>query len=139
MVCNNIQDQHIVSDPSIVCHPEYYFSLKRRSPDDWQQQMMMKTTPINLQSLDHRSDRLNSTISYTRPLPLMDNYNLYYIDTDSVWTSTGIFTSIINTISISTATSAKKTELEPDCLMTDGALNDVSTKALVDPWQTWFP
>ena len=72
--------QFIISDPSTVFHTEYYSSLKGTSLADWQQQL--RTTPAQSHTPDHRSDGLDSTTNYIRPLLLITDYNSFYIDPD---------------------------------------------------------
>ena len=126
--------QYIISDPSTVFYIEYYSSLKKTSSADWQQQM--RNTPTQFCTSDHRSDRLTSTTDYIRSLPLIPDYNPYYIDPDygidPYWDA-----QIYNQHELQFYANFNKpqTEIEPDCPMTDRALNHTLTIALVDPWQ----
>ena len=72
--------QYIISDPSTVYYTEHYSSLNENSSADWQQQV--KHTPSNFQNLDLQSEGQHCNFTTIRPIPLIDNYNPYYLDPD---------------------------------------------------------
>ena len=125
--------QYIISDPSNVFYIEYY-SLKGTSSADWQQQM--RITPTQFCTSDHRSDRHDSTTDNIRPIPSIPDYNPYYIDPDygidPYWDA-----QIYNQHELHFYANFNKqqAEIEPDCPVADGALNNILTTALVDQWQ----
>ena len=99
----------------------------------------MKSTPTNLRDLDQRSDRQQHSTTTIRPLPLplIDNYNPYYLDPnfgfDPYWDI-----QIYNQHHLHFYNNYHKpiAEIEPDSYETDRNLNLALTKALVDPWQS---
>ena len=105
------------------------------SSADWQQQM--RTSPTQFHTSDHRSDGLDSTTDYIRPLPSIPDCNPYYIDPDygidRYWDIQLYNKHELQFYSKSTKPDA---DIKPDCLATDRALNDVLTKAPVDACQT---
>ena len=127
--------QYIVSGPSIIYYTEYYSSLKEKSSADWQQQV--KHTPTQLIDLDHQSDRQQYNIAAIRPLPLIDNYNPYYLDPDlgfdPYW---DIQTYNQHHLHYYNNFRKPLAERELDSHETDRNLNTALTKSLVDPWQS---
>ena len=127
--------QYIISDPSTVFYTEYYSTLRGISSADWQQQM--RATPTQFSTSDLRSNGLDSTIYYIRPLPEILDYNPYYPDpdygTDPYWDDR-----LYNQRHLYFYSNFNKSplEIEPDCLAMDEVLNGTLTNASVDPWQT---
>ena len=123
-----------MSDTPTGFYTEHYSYLKNSSSADWQQQV--KNTPTNLRDLDHRSDRQQHNTTTIRLLPLIDNYNPYYLDPnfgfDPYWDiqiynqDLHFYNSFYKPIA----------EIVPDSNETDRNLNLALTKALVDPWQS---
>ena len=120
------------SDPSTVFYIEYYSLLNEFSSADWQQQM--RTSPTQYHTPDHRSDGLDLTINYTRPLPVIPDYNPYYTDPDygfdPCWDIQLYDQNALLFYSIFTKPTA---DIEPYCYASDAALNPILSKALVDP------
>ena len=127
--------QYIISDSSTIYYAEYYSSLKENSSTDWQQQV--KNTPTKLHDLDYQSDRQQYNTTTIRPLPLMDNYNPYYLDPDfgfdPYW---DIQTYNQHHLHFYNNFHKNFTEIEPYSFETDKNLTVGLTKALVDPWQS---
>ena len=127
--------QYIISDPPTVFYTEHYSFLKNSSLADWQQQV--KNTPTNLRDLDHRSDRQQHNTTIIGPLPLIDNYNPYYLDPDFVFDPYwDIQTYNQHHLHFYNKFHEPPTDIEPDSYETDRNLNLALTKALVDPWQS---
>ena len=126
--------QYIISDPANVFHIEYYSSLRGTSSADWQQQM--RITPTQFCTSDHRSDRLDSTTDNIRPIPSIPDYNPYYIDPDygiDPYWDVQIYNQ--HELHFYANFNKRQAEIEPDCPVEDGALNNILTTALVDQWQ----
>ena len=127
--------QYIISDPSNVHYTEYYTSLNETSSADWQQQM--KTPPT---SLDPMSTRLQNDTTPIRLIPLIDDYNPYYFDSDygfdPYWDA-----NCYNQHHLYFYQNFNKpiNNLEPDSSEIVQALNMALTKARVDPWQPTTP
>ena len=68
-------------DPSTIYYTKFYSSPKENSSADWQQQEV-KSTPTKIYDLDLQSDRQQYNTTTIPPLPLIDNYNPYYLDPD---------------------------------------------------------
>ena len=125
--------QYIISDPPNIYYTEYYTALKETSSADWQQQM--KTPPNFLTTLDPMSNRLQTDTTTIRLIPLIDDYNPYYPDPDygfdPYWEA-----NCYNQHHLYFYHNFDKQDsnIEPDSLETDQALNTVLTKARVDPW-----
>ena len=123
--------QYIISDPSNIYYTEYYTSLKETSSADWQQQM--KTPPT---SPDPMSNRLQNDTSTIRLIPLVDDYNPYYPDTDygfdPYWDA-----NCYNQHHLYFYRNFNQPNhiREPDSYEIDRTLNMVLVKAKVDPWQ----
>ena len=126
--------QNIISDSSNVYHTEYYTALKATSSADWQQQM--ETPPTSHTTLDLMSKRLHPNTPTIRFIPLIDDYNPYYPDPDygfdSYWD-----TNCYNKHHLYFYQNFNKSNsnIEPDSLELDQALNMVLAKVRVDPWQ----
>ena len=116
--------QYIISDPSTVFYTEYSSSVKVKQ--------QMRTSPTQFHTSDHRSDGLDSTTNYTCPLPSKPD-NPYYIDpdygVDPFWDIQLYNQHYLLFYSNFTKANA---DIEPDCPVTNRALNDVLSKALVD-------
>ena len=127
--------QNIISDPPTVYYTEHYSSLKENSSTEWQQQV--KHTPINFQNLDLQSDGKHCNTTSTRPIPLIDNYNPYYLDPDfgfdPYWDI-----QIYNQYHLHFYNNFTKniTNIEPDSPEIDRNLNTHLSTAAVDAWQT---
>ena len=86
--------------------------------------------------MDYQSDRQQYNTNTIRPLPLIDNYNPYYLYSvfgfDPYWDI-----QIYNQHHLDFYNNFHKnfTEIESDSYETDQNLNEALTKALVDPWQ----
>ena len=98
----------------------------------------MRTSPTQFHSSDHRSDKLDSSTDYIRPLPSIPDYNPYYTDPDygvdsDYWVFQLYNQQDLNFYSNFTKPNA---HIEPDCRVTDRPLNDFLNKALIDAWQT---
>ena len=127
--------QYIISDPSTVYYTEHYSSLKENSSADWQQQV--KHTPSNLQNLDLQSDGQYCNFTTIRPVPLIDNYNPYYLDPDfgfdpywDIQIYNQHYLHFYNNFTKNTI------DIEPDSPEIDQNLNIHLSAAAVDPWQT---
>ena len=124
--------QYIKSDPSIIFYIEYFSSLEENSPADWQQQV--KNTPTNVH--DHQSNRQHCSTATIRPLPLLDNYNPYYLVPDFGFTPYRDI-QIYNQHHLHFYKNFTKniTDIEHDQPETDQHLNTILYAASVDPWQ----
>ena len=131
--------QYIISDPSNVYYTEYHTALKETSSTDWQQQM--RIPPTSRTTLDFMSTRLQTDTTTIRLIPLMDDYNPYYPDPDygfdPYWDN-----NCYNQHHLYFYQNFNKpnSNIEPDSLEIDQALNMVLAKARVDPWKrsTYF-
>ena len=127
--------QYITSDIATVFYTEYNFSLRETASVDLQ--LQMKTISSSSQKSDHGADGPNSTTHHTRPIPLIDDYNSYYNDTDygfdPYWK---IHTYKQRHLFFNTNFDKPDVDIEPDSSQTEQALNQTLTNALVDPWQT---
>ena len=96
----------------------------------------MKTPPTFSTTLDPMSNRLQNDTSTIRLIPLIDDYNPYYLDPyysfDPYWDF-----NCYNQHHLNFYHNFNKPDqnIEPDSYETDQALNTVLTKARVDPWQ----
>ena len=126
--------QYIISDPPNIYYTEYYTALKETSSADWQQQM--KTPPNFSSTLDPMSNSLQNDTSTIRLIPLIDDYDPYYPDPDygfdPYWEA-----NCYNQHHLYFYQNFNKqnSNIEPDSLETDHALNTVLINARVDPWQ----
>ena len=127
--------QYIISDPSTVYYTEHYSSLKENSSADWQQQV--KHIPSNFQKLDLQSDERHCNFTTIRPIPLIDNYNPYYLDPDfgfdpfwDIQIYNQHYLHFYNNFTKNTI------DIEPDSPEIDQNLNTHLSAAAVDPWQT---
>ena len=126
--------QYIISDPPNIYYAEYYTALKETSSADWLQQM--KIPPNFSTTLDPLSNSLQNDTSTIRLIPLVDYYNLYYPDPDygfdPYWEA-----NCYNQHHLYFYESFNKqnSNIEPDSLATDQALNTVLINARVDPLQ----
>ena len=97
----------------------------------------MRITSTQFCTSDHRSDGLDATTNSIRPLSFIPDYDPSYIDpeyrADPYW-----HIQIYNQHELHFYGNFNKqdAEIEPDYPVTDGALNDVLRRALLDPWQT---
>ena len=130
--------QYIISDPSNIYYTEYYTALRETSSADWQQQM--KTPPNSVPTLDPMSNRLQHDTSTIRLIPFIDDYNPYYPDPDygfdPNWDA-----NCYNQHHLYFYRNFNKpnSNIEPDSLAVDRALNTVLAQARVDPWQHDVP
>ena len=96
----------------------------------------MENTPTKLHDLDYQSDRQQYNTTTIRPLPLIDKYKPYYLDTDfgfdPYW---DIQTYNQHHLHFYNNFHKNFTEIEPDSYETDQNLNMALNKSLVDPWQ----
>ena len=127
--------QYIISDPSTVYYTEHYSSLKENSSADWQQQV--KHIPSNFQKLDPQSDGQHCNFTTIRLIPLIDNYNPYYLDPDfgfDPYWDIQIYNQ--HHLHFYNNFTKKTTDIEPDSPEIDQNLNTHLSAAAVDPWQT---
>ena len=97
----------------------------------------MRNIPKQFCTVDLRSNGLDSTSCFIRPLPEIPDYNPYYTDPDygidPYW---DIHLYNQHHLSFYTDFTKRPTNIEPDCPATDSALNSVLKNASVDAWQT---